>query len=98
MRFLIGIFLFSNLIFCNLYSSNLVNTDGDEIFNFTNKRGTVSFNHSFHQEFNECEACHPIFKMEFDDTISIKNEAHLTCKGCHKKMDGPTKCTDCHKK
>ncbi len=37
----------------------------------------------------------PIFHM---DKVGLKGAYHLSCVGCHKKMDGPTGCQDCHKR
>lgn len=71
----------------------------DEIFTFENKRGVVTFNHTAHQMVWECSSCHPAFPEEYNDDISIKNEAHKSCKACHKEVDaGPVSCNGCHVK
>lgn len=61
------------------------------------KNGTVTFNHKAHGEKNACKDCHktdPPAKIEVN-----KEAAHgAVCKDCHKAKNGPTKCTDCHKK
>jgi hypothetical protein len=63
---------------------------------YENKKGSVTFNHKVHGDKLGCEACHEgtPAKIAVD-----KKAAHGdTCKGCHKKQDGPTKCNDCHAK
>jgi hypothetical protein len=72
--------------------------DEDEIFVFNNKMGAVTFNHSAHQAAFDCSSCHPPFEMKYDDDVSTKKEAHITCKNCHKAENGPTGCKDCHVK
>ena len=61
---------------------------------YENKKGTITFNHEFHQEIlGDCAKCHEGIptKIEVD-----KNFGHKTCKTCHKEMNGPTKCNGCH--
>jgi hypothetical protein len=63
---------------------------------YENKKGNVTFNHKAHGEKMDCAACHEgtPAKIAVD-----KKAAHgATCKGCHKKQDGPTKCNACHTK
>ncbi|MDH4008050.1 MAG: cytochrome C, partial [Desulfuromonadales bacterium] len=43
----------------------------------------------------DCAKCH---EGEPAKIAVDKDFAHTTCKGCHKEMNGPTKCNDCHKK
>jgi hypothetical protein len=65
-------------------------------YTYENKKGTVTFNHKAHQEkLGDCAKCHEgePAKIEVD-----KDFGHNTCKACHKEMNGPTKCNDCHKK
>ena len=63
---------------------------------YESKKGNVTFNHKAHGEKLGCDACHA------GDPAKIavdKKAAHGdTCKGCHKKDGGPTKCNDCHQK
>ena len=33
-----------------------------------------------------------------NDTPGLKGAYHQACMGCHKKMNGPTGCQDCHKR
>ena len=72
--------------------------DGDQVLVFTNKMGTVSFNHTKHQSAFACGSCHPPFEQKYDDAVLIKDAAHQTCKTCHAANNGPTVCKDCHKK
>ncbi|MEW6594175.1 MAG: cytochrome c3 family protein [Thermodesulfobacteriota bacterium] len=61
------------------------------------KNGKVTFNHKAHgTKLGDCAKCHQGTPAK----IAVnKDAAHGdTCKGCHAKMGGPTKCTDCHKK
>ena len=75
------------------------NEEGDELFEFTNGKGTVTFNHTMHMEMLEdCALCHPPLPQEYNDDVSIKKIAHTTCKTCHKDSGGPTKCNECHVK
>ncbi len=77
---------------------------------FEAKNGTVTFNHTLHQdkvadcatchhagvEAGTCRSCHGV-----DDAApKMKDVAHKFCKGCHKDQGGnaPTKCNMCHKK
>jgi len=59
-------------------------------------KGNVTFNHKAHAEkLGDCSKCH---EGEPAKIAVDKDFAHKTCKGCHKEMNGPTKCNDCHKK
>ncbi len=68
-----------------------------DTYTYEAKNGTVTFDHKAHQEAlgGDCAKCHEgePAKIEVD-----KDFGHKTCKGCHKEMNGPTKCNDCHKK
>ena len=65
-------------------------------YTYDNKKGTVTFNHKAHQDaLGDCAKCH---EGEPAKIAVDKAFAHKTCKGCHKDMNGPTKCNDCHKK
>lgn len=61
------------------------------------KNGAVTFNHKAHGEkLGDCAKCHQGTPAK----IAVNKEAAhgATCKECHTKMSGPTKCGDCHKK
>jgi len=64
---------------------------------YENAKGNITFDHAAHKErvAGDCTKCHEgtPAKIEVD-----KDFGHKTCKACHKEMDGPTKCNDCHKK
>ena len=67
-----------------------------DVVTYENSKGNVTFDHKAHQEkVGDCAKCHEgtPAKIEVD-----KSYAHKTCKSCHKEMNGPTKCNDCHKK
>ena len=63
---------------------------------YDSKKGAVTFDHKAHGEKMDCAVCHEgtPAKIEVDKTAAHGD----TCKGCHKKESGPTKCNDCHKK
>jgi primosomal protein N' len=44
----------------------------------------------------KCSNCHKA-KTE-GKVVELKEAFHTTCRNCHKKQNGPTKCDDCHKK
>jgi len=71
------------------------------------KMGTVTFQHTAHQErakqdcaichhkgveAGACRSCHDAKP----DVPKAKDAFHKVCKDCHKKMNGPTKCNGCH--
>ena len=61
-------------------------------------QGKVTFNHKAHADkLKDCTKCHG---KEKPAKIAMSKEgAHgALCKDCHKAMNGPTKCGDCHKK
>jgi len=81
------------------------------------KKPPVTFEHAKHAKFEcskchhkwdgkgtprACETCHKLKKE--GKKLSLKNAAHKTCRGCHRKMKkakkkaGPTKCSKCHQK
>lgn len=68
-----------------------------DVMTFENKKGTITFKHKEHQDRlgGDCSKCHEGTPGKFG--IS-KDFGHTTCKGCHKEMNGPTKCNDCHQK
>ncbi|PLX74711.1 MAG: cytochrome C [Desulfuromonas sp.] len=67
-----------------------------DVVTYENKKGTVTFDHKAHQEkLADCAKCH---EGEPAKIAVDKGYAHDSCKGCHKEMEGPTKCNDCHKK
>ena len=76
-------------------------------------KAPVEFNHKAHAETRakackdchhkneagkeeKCSACHKA-KAE-GKVVELKEAFHKTCRDCHKKGKGPTKCDDCHKK
>ncbi len=83
-----------------------------ELLIFPASTGKVTFNHGAHQTdakygiMGNCAACHnaaePLhFAKIFNDTVSIKDKAHATCKACHvaaANPAAPTKCKECHVK
>ncbi len=87
--------------------------DQAEYFVFTNTKGRVHFNHETHVASKSylsagvCGNCHAtkdsnvtdLFQKKFDDSISLRTEAHKICLGCHKTSGNegaPVKCGDCH--
>ncbi|MCK5913925.1 MAG: cytochrome c3 family protein [Desulfuromusa sp.] len=69
------------------------------------KMGTVTFNHSDHQQLTDCATCHHTGEYAqckschgVDQSApKVKNAYHKQCKDCHKEMKkGPTKCKECH--
>ncbi len=73
----------------------------------------VVFDHKAHVDRakGDCKACHHkdeagkeqgCSKCHGDKAegkkVALKDAFHGTCKDCHKKMNGPTKCDGCHKK
>ncbi len=73
-----------------------VAADGPEKVLYETKKGNVTFNHKAHGESLGCEACHEGTPGKIDiDKAAAHGDS---CKGCHKKNDGPTKCNACHTK
>ncbi|HEY6874613.1 MAG TPA: cytochrome c3 family protein [Geobacteraceae bacterium] len=70
-----------------------------DVMEFPAKMGTVTFNHKAHQEKVKgvCTTCHATAAGGKIEGFG-KDFAHKTCKGCHEKSGGPTKCGECHKK
>jgi hypothetical protein len=66
-------------------------------YTYDNEKGTVTFDHTAHQAklADDCTKCHEGEPAKIEVN---KDFGHKTCKACHKEMDGPTKCNDCHKK
>jgi len=80
-------------------------TTGPEEIKYTPKMGTVTFNHSAHQnqadcvtchhtgDYAQCKSCHGVDP----NAPKAKNAYHQSCKDCHKEREkGPTKCKECH--
>ena len=63
---------------------------------YDNTKGVVTFNHTTHSStLPDCFVCHE----GEPETIAVdKGYAHITCKSCHKVMEGPKTCTGCHVK
>jgi ribosomal protein S27AE len=68
----------------------------DEIV-YQAKNGNVTFNHATHAERLECGKCH---QQDPPEKIEINREAAHgpACQDCHKQMQGPVKCAECHVK
>ncbi|WP_305046628.1 cytochrome c3 family protein [Geoalkalibacter sp.] len=67
-----------------------------DVYTYEAKNGNVTFNHKAHAEkLGDCAKCHEGTPGPIDVT---KDWAHQTCTGCHKEMNGPAKCNECHKK
>ncbi|MBW2520101.1 MAG: cytochrome c3 family protein [Deltaproteobacteria bacterium] len=68
----------------------------DDVVVYENSKGNVTFNHKEHQDrLGDCAKCHEGEPAK----IEVNKEfAHGFCKDCHKEMNGPVKCNDCHKK
>lgn len=66
-------------------------------YTYENAKGNVTFDHKVHGEklAGDCTKCHAGTPAKIEVN---KDFAHGTCKDCHKAMNGPTKCNDCHKK
>lgn len=71
------------------------------------KMGEVTFNHTKHQEFGTCAACHhkgveagSCRSCHGPDAAipDMKKASHDLCKNCHKEQKGPTGCKECHVK
>lgn len=45
----------------------------------------------------KCSKCHDKAKAD-GKKVELKEAFHKSCRECHKKEKGPTKCDDCHKK
>ena len=81
---------------------------GPKVVKFPAKMGTVTFPHAMHQKIvHNCKTCHHmgVAAGACRKCHGVKPNApkfmvvaHTLCKGCHKKMHGPTACHDCHKK
>lgn len=66
-------------------------------YTYENSKGNVTFDHKGHGEKlgGDCSKCHAGEPAKIEVN---KDFAHGACKDCHKEMNGPTKCNDCHKK
>jgi mono/diheme cytochrome c family protein len=78
-----------------------------EYFIFNNPKAEVHFNHELHSlepaygSSGNCANCHAegLFPKVFDDTVSIRKQAHSTCLRCHMRSgseSAPIKCGECH--
>ena len=72
-----------------------------KITNFGTKKPVI-FSHQRHRNRGvKCGTCHhKIIRKCSDchkDIKAMKKVSHKKCKGCHKKMGGPTKCNSCHR-
>jgi len=78
------------------FVSVAVATASDSVV-YENSKGNVTFNHKAHQEKlgGDCSKCHQGEPAKIEVN---KDYGHNVCKACHKEMNGPTKCNDCHKK
>lgn len=81
----------------------------NEVYLFTNKKGTITFDHMAHStseiytSAGKCTNCHSegLFARNFDDNIQVKQLGHKHCRECHKTSgseNAPTKCNGCHVK
>ncbi len=75
-------------------------------------KAPVTFDHKAHTaKVKECKTCHHKSEAGKEEkcsvchkakaegkTVELKEAFHKTCKDCHKKEKGPTKCDECHKK
>lgn len=67
-----------------------------DVVTYDAKPGKVTFNHKAHQtKLGDCKKCHEGTPAKI---AMSKDVAHKMCKDCHAKMQGPTKCAECHKK
>ena len=67
-----------------------------DVYTYENSKGTVTFDHkAHHDKLGDCAKCHQGEPAKIEVN---KDGAHGDlCKNCHKEMNGPTKCNDCHK-
>ncbi|MFO7576741.1 MAG: cytochrome c3 family protein [Pelovirga sp.] len=72
---------------------------------FTPKFGTVTFNHTSHEQVTDCASCHHTGEFVQCSSCHGVNEGipntkdtfHSACIDCHKEQNqGPTRCRDCH--
>ena len=83
------------MVFLLAFASAAVAND---VYTYEASKGTVTFQHEAHKERvgGDCSKCHKGTPGKFEVT---KKVAHTElCKKCHKAMNGPTRCNDCHKK
>ena len=96
-----------------IYNTNVSAKGMPKVVTLKAKMGNVKFNHKAHLKRHiKCTSCH--HKINGKSTKKACNTCHKkvkngkapkamtvfhkTCKGCHKKKGGPTKCKACHKK
>jgi len=69
--------------------------------------GKVTFSHKSHSEASSCKECHHMGEVSqkctschtADSDVNTQKAFHDNCITCHKeKEQGPTGCTECHKK
>lgn len=62
---------------------------------YPTKMGTVTFNHTSHENLIDCASCHT--PVQGIDQKQRKDAFHDLCINCHKEQQqGPTSCRDCH--
>lgn len=67
-----------------------------DVVTYDSKKGSVTFDHKGHADKLACTDCH---EGEPAKIAIDKDAAHgASCKDCHAKTSGPTKCNDCHTK
>jgi len=80
-----------------LFTAGIALAVGPETIVLPAKMGDVTFPHAKHQKEKNCTKCHATEAGGKIEGLG-KDWAHKTCKECHAKAGGPTKCGDCHKK
>ncbi|MDX2495373.1 MAG: cytochrome c3 family protein [Desulfuromusa sp.] len=99
------ILLAATILVSSIATIGVAETKGPEEIKFTPKMGTVTFNHSVHQNRTDCATCHHTGDYAQCKSChgvdpkapKAKNAYHKTCKDCHKELKkGPTKCKECH--
>ncbi len=79
--------------------------NGPAEIKYSVKMGTVTFNHTAHQQVGDCATCHHTGDYSQckschgvdDNAPKAKDAYHNLCKNCHKERNqGPTKCKECH--
>lgn len=84
-------------------------SENPEYFVFTNRKGTVDFDHEAHVLGanylinGKCAICHGPgkFPRVYNDDVLVKQFAHQICWRCHKlsgSESAPRECSDCHMK
>jgi predicted CXXCH cytochrome family protein len=91
--------LFTLLIAISLVSvvATLVvaQSSGPAEIEYPTKMGTVTFNHTSHENLVDCASCHSL--VQGIEKKERKDAFHDLCISCHKEQkQGPTGCRDCH--